>query len=80
LLNPYYSLIYKRNEYGVSGEMVRNMISQTHKYCNMLIDDDPLLKGSIDDLKNANKYEEADEKEDDDEDDDINIDTSNDDE
>ncbi len=46
----------------------------------MLIDDGPLLKGSIDDLKNANKYEEADEKEDDDEDDDINIDTSNDDE
>jgi len=42
----------------------------------MLIDDDPLLKGSIDDLKNANKYEEAADKEDDD----INIDTSNDDE
>jgi hypothetical protein len=76
LLNPYYSLIYKRNEYGVSGEIVRNMISHTHKYCNMLIDDDPLLKGSIDDLKNANKYEEAADKEDDD----ISIDTSNDDE
>ncbi len=43
----------------------------------MLIDDDPLLKGSIDDLKNANKYEEAAA---DKEDDDINIDTSNDDE
>ncbi len=42
----------------------------------MLIDDDPLLKGSIDDLKNANKYEEAADKEDDD----ISIDTSNDDE
>ncbi len=40
----------------------------------MLIDDEPLLKGSIDDLNNANKYEEAAEKEDDDEDDNINID------
>jgi hypothetical protein len=42
----------------------------------MLIADDALLKGSIDYLKNANKYEEAADKEDDD----INIDTSNDDE
>jgi hypothetical protein len=57
------------------------------KYCNMLIDDEPLLKGSIDDLNNANKYEEAAEKEDDDDEDDninidpnINIDASNDDE
>ncbi len=39
----------------------------------MLIDDDPLLKGSIDDLKNA------DEKENDDEDNDISIDASKDD-
>jgi hypothetical protein len=31
----------------------------------MLIDDEPLLKGSIDDLNNANKYEEVAEKEDD---------------
>jgi hypothetical protein len=45
----------------------------------MLIDDDPLLKGSIDDLKNADEYSEADEKENDDEDDDINIDASKDD-
>jgi hypothetical protein len=30
----------------------------------MLIDDDPLLKGSIDVLKNANKYEEAADKKD----------------
>ena len=42
----------------------------------MLIDDDLLLEGSIDDLKNVNKYEEAAEKEDDD----INIGISNDDE
>ena len=42
----------------------------------MLIDDDSLLEGSINDLKTANKYEEAAEKENDD----INIDASNDDE
>jgi hypothetical protein len=58
---------------------VRKMISHTHKYCNMLIDDDALLKGSIDDIKNADRYEEADEKEDDDKEDDaINIDALND--
>jgi hypothetical protein len=59
---------------------VRKMISHTHKYCNMLIDDDDaLLKGSIDDIKNADRYEESDEKEDDDKEDDaINIDALND--
>jgi len=31
----------------------------------MLIDDDPLLEGTIDDIKNADRYEEADEKQDD---------------
>ena len=62
---------------GVSKKMVRDMISHTHKYCNILIDDDPLLKGSIDNLKNPNKYEEDAE---DDDDEDINIDTSDDDE
>ncbi|CAF1367408.1 unnamed protein product, partial [Didymodactylos carnosus] len=57
---------------GVSADMVRKMISHTHKYCNMLIDD-LLLKGTIDDIKNADGYKQADEKEeDDDEDDDIN--------
>lgn len=40
----------------------------------MLINDDPLLKGSIDDLKNADEKEN-----DDDKDDDINIDVSKDD-
>ncbi len=50
---------------GISEEMVRKMISHTHKYCNMRIDDDPLLEGTIDDIKNADRYEEADEKQDD---------------
>ncbi len=36
----------------------------------MLIDDDPLLGGSIDNLPNENKYEEAAEQEDDDGEDD----------
>jgi hypothetical protein len=36
----------------------------------MLIYDNPLLQGSIDDLKNANKYEEVAEKEDDDDEED----------
>ncbi|CAF1341880.1 unnamed protein product [Rotaria sp. Silwood1] len=61
---------------GVSTEMVRKMILHAHKYCNMLIDDDPLLEGSIDRIKNGNKCEEVDEKEEDeDEDDDINMDS-----
>ncbi len=43
----------------------------------MLIDDDPLLEVSINSIKNADKYKEADEKEEDeDEDNDINMDTS----
>jgi hypothetical protein len=53
---------------------VRKMISHTHKYCNVLIDDDALLKGSINVIKNANRYEEVEDKEDDD----INIDALND--
>ncbi|CAF4647571.1 unnamed protein product, partial [Rotaria sp. Silwood2] len=62
---------------GVSSKMVKKMILHTHKYCNMLIDDDCWLKGSIDNLKNVDQYEEADEDaEDDDEDDDINMDMS----
>ncbi|CAF0833932.1 unnamed protein product [Rotaria sp. Silwood1] len=61
---------------GVSSEMVRKMILHTHKYCNMLIDDDCWLEGSIDNLKNVDQYEEADEDaEDEDEDNDINMDT-----
>jgi hypothetical protein len=57
----------------------KKKISYTHKCCNMLIDDDPLLKRTIDDIKNAYTYEETDEKEvDDDEDDDINTDALND--
>ncbi|CAF2367420.1 unnamed protein product [Rotaria sp. Silwood2] len=55
---------------GISTEMVRNMIAHTHKYCDMLIDDDPLLEGSINNLKNAKNYEE---EENEDEADDINI-------
>ena len=52
------------------------MISHAHKYCNMLIHDDSVLGGSINNLKNADKLEEADEKEeeDEDEDDDVNMD------
>ncbi len=50
---------------GISEEMVRKMISHTHKYCNMCIDDDPLLERTIDDIKSADRYEEADEKQDD---------------
>jgi len=43
----------------------------------MLIDDDPLLEGPINSIKNADKYKEEDEKEEDeDEDNDINMDTS----
>jgi hypothetical protein len=43
----------------------------------MLINDDPLLEGSINSIKNADQYKEANEKEEDeDEDNDINMDTS----
>ena len=41
----------------------------------MLVHDDPVLAGSINNIKNADKYEIADEKEEDEnEDDDINMD------
>lgn len=48
--------------------MLRKMILHAHEYCNMLIHDDPLLEGSINNIKNTDKYEKEDE------DDDINID------
>ncbi len=47
-------------------DVVKKMISHTHKYCNMRIDDDPLFKKSMYDIKNVDRCEEADEKEDDD--------------
>src|SRR5262249_36504061 len=66
LLNPSYLLIYKRNGIltlvVIIVVIVRKMISHIHKYCNMFVDDDPLLRGSIDDIKNADRYEEADKK------------------
>jgi len=49
-------------------DMLRKMILHAHEYCNMLIHDDPLLEGSINNIKNTDKYEKEDE------DDDINID------
>ncbi|CAF1041025.1 unnamed protein product [Rotaria sordida] len=59
---------------GISIEMVRNMIAHAHTYCDILIDDDPLLEGSINNLKNVKNYEEAyEEEENEDEADDINI-------
>ncbi|CAF1471020.1 unnamed protein product, partial [Didymodactylos carnosus] len=59
---------------GISTEMVRNMISHAHKYCDIFINNDPQLEGSIINLKNVKDYEEIYEKEqDEDEDDDINI-------
>ncbi|CAF1031452.1 unnamed protein product [Didymodactylos carnosus] len=39
-----------------------------------LVNDDPVLKGSINNLKNADKYEKAGKQEDDEDDDDINMD------
>ncbi len=52
----------------------QKMISHTHKCCNMRIDDDPLFKKTIYNIKNADRCEEADEKEDDD----VNTDALND--
>jgi hypothetical protein len=50
------------------------MVANTHKYCNILIKDDPLLEGSINNIKNAKAYEGIDEKEEDaDDDNNINI-------
>jgi hypothetical protein len=53
--------------------MVRRLATHAHKYCDMLINDDTLLEGSINNIKNAEDYEGMDEKEEKDEDDDINI-------
>jgi len=54
--------------------MIEKMIARAHKYCDMLINDDPLLKGSINNIKNVKDSEGIDEKEEDeDENDDINI-------
>ncbi|CAF1280510.1 unnamed protein product [Rotaria sordida] len=59
---------------GISTEMVRNMISHAHKYCDISINNDPELEGSIINLKNVKDYEEIYEKEqDEDDDDDINV-------
>ncbi len=38
---------------GISAEMVKKMIADAHKHCDMLINDDSLLKGSINNIKNA---------------------------
>ena len=77
LFNCSYSLSYKRNRdehEGVSAEMARKMIVHAHKYCDVLLNDDPLLEGSINNIKNAKNYEGIDEKEEDeDENDDITI-------
>ena len=63
---------------GVSTEMVRKMIDHAHKYCDMFINDDPVLEGSINNLKNAKNYEGAyEQEEDEDEDDDINTEIDN---
>ena len=51
------------------------MILYAHKYYNMLIYDDLVLAASINNIKNSDKYEIADEKEEDEnEDDDIYMD------
>ena len=70
--------IYSDNDSGnherVSARMIRKMTPHAHKYCGMLINDDPLLKGSINSIKNAKDYEGVYEEEDDEDDaDDINI-------
>ncbi|CAF4169567.1 unnamed protein product [Rotaria sordida] len=50
------------------------MIVHAQKYCDMLINGDPLLEGSISNIKNAKDYVGAyEEEEDEHEDDDINI-------
>ena len=53
------------------------MIVHAHIFCDMLINDNPLLKGSVNNIKNVKDYEEVEEvdekEEDEDEDDDINI-------
>ena len=38
------------------------MATHAHKYCDMLINDDTLLEGSINNIKNAKDYEAIDEK------------------
>ena len=48
------------------------MILHVQKYCNMFIFDDPLLKGSINNIRDVDKYEGTDEA------DDINRDALND--
>ena len=45
--------------------MVKKMTSHTQKHSHMLVNDDSLLKQTIDDLRNANKSKEANEYEDD---------------
>ena len=54
--------------------MVKKMIAHVHKYCDMIINDNPRLEESINNLKNAKDCERAyEEREDDDEADDISI-------
>jgi hypothetical protein len=42
--------------------MVRRMATHAHNYCDMLINNDTLLEGSINNIKNAKDYEGIDEK------------------
>ncbi len=49
----------------VASERSRKMTSNAHKYYDILINDDPMLEESINNIKNADNYEEVGEKEDD---------------
>jgi hypothetical protein len=46
----------------VSRERNRKMTPHAHNYCDILINVDPLLEGSINKTKNADNYEEVGEK------------------
>ncbi len=49
----------------VASERSRKMTPHAHKYYDILINDDPMLEESINNIKNADNYEEVGEKEDD---------------
>ncbi len=55
--------IYPDNNSGnherISARMIRKMTPHTHNYCGMLFNDDSLLKGSINSIKNAKNCEEV---------------------
>jgi hypothetical protein len=60
--------IYPDNDSGnherISARMIRKMTQHAHKYCGMLFNDDPLLKWSINNIKNGKDSEGVHEEDD----------------